>query len=38
VFGALVGAIGLTFSTPLLVVAVVAGKEWRKQEQKPRAA
>jgi predicted PurR-regulated permease PerM len=38
VFGALVGAIGLTFSTPLLVVAVVAGKEWRKQEREPRAA
>lgn len=38
VFGALVGTIGLTFSTPLLVVAVVAGKEWRKREPKPAAA
>ena len=31
VLGALVGSIGLTFSTPLLVVAVCAGKEWRKR-------
>ncbi len=37
VFGALVGAIGLTFSTPLLVVAVTAGKEWRKREPSPSA-
>lgn len=37
IFGALVGPIGLTFSTPLLVVAVVAGKAWRKQGQAPRA-
>lgn len=36
--GALVGPIGITFSTPLLVVAVAVGKEWRKKEPKPRAA
>ncbi len=39
--GALVGSVGLTFSTPLLVVAVSAGKEWRKRgasDAKPSAA
>lgn len=37
-FGALVGSLGLTFSTPLLVVAVSAGKEWRKRPTSERAA
>jgi predicted PurR-regulated permease PerM len=30
-FGVLVGSLGLTFSTPLLVVAISAGKEWRRR-------
>ncbi len=30
-FGVLVGPLGLTFSTPLLVVAISAGKEWRRR-------
>ena len=30
-FATLVGTLGLTFSTPLLVVAISAGKEWRKR-------
>jgi predicted PurR-regulated permease PerM len=30
-FGALVGSLGLTFSTPLLVVAISAVKEWRQR-------
>ena len=33
-FGALVGSLGLTFSTPLLVVAISAGKEWRKRSER----
>ncbi len=35
-FGALVGSLGLTFSTPLLVVAISAGKELRKRSAPER--
>jgi predicted PurR-regulated permease PerM len=36
-FGTLVGVLGLTFSTPFLVVAVVVGKEWRQRSASERA-
>jgi len=33
VLGSLVGVLGLTFSTPLLVVAIVSAKTWRKRSR-----
>jgi predicted PurR-regulated permease PerM len=37
-FGVLIGPLGLTFSTPLLVAAIAAGKEWRERRGQAGAA